>query len=537
MLSCKWRKEEISPGFFRCSSPKLLIPKTGVSLKHCESCYCRDHDATPTTVALQELTIKKKTPAQKMTECVFFGEEIPGSKKPGCGSCQKYKCELFGETDLVKCYSCKSSKMPDDLIKERGEFMKNLPPYPGFNGTGAVIMGGGKYEASAYVAIKMLRDSGWNYPIELWYRSHEETLSNRIRKLDVVVKDASQIEQRGGWASKILSIIHSSFEKVLFLDADCYPVKDIKPLIEDKLGILLFKDIPSGDSNLKWERHGLPQMNDFGVNSGQLWITKRETWKLLQLWNWIDKHAPYFYKYQYGDQDSLRVALAMTSFPAYIMDRPKIVQGCYVYDDLFVHRVRNKFGNFPDSPPGYVISNPKEIEAWSYYKDYERLDEHGEPKGEPPGWMSEKELLALSELSRGRDVLELGRFCGLSTLHLAKHAKSVTSVDLLDSSIAKQELDRCGCNPVNLITDYFSNSPPGPYNFIFLDGHHDRDSVLADCIEIQSRLAGKNSYIAFHDYGGGTVWPEVKDAVDEMAAKYGWKLFAQIDTLAFFGVF
>ncbi len=58
-------------------------------------------------------------------------------------------------------------------------FLASMPPYPEgrFAGRGAVLCGGGRYEAGAYVACRMLRRVGWDHPIQVWHRGEAEPVA------------------------------------------------------------------------------------------------------------------------------------------------------------------------------------------------------------------------------------------------------------------------------------------------------------------------------------------------------------------------
>ena len=93
------------------------------------------------------------------------------------------------------------------------QFLAAMPPYPAgrYAGRGAVICGGGRYEAGAYVACRMLRQVGWRHPIQVWHRGAAEPLSERVRRIPGVAvvdieADPARAARRimGGWQSKCL---------------------------------------------------------------------------------------------------------------------------------------------------------------------------------------------------------------------------------------------------------------------------------------------------------------------------------------------
>ncbi len=139
-----------------------------------------------------------------------------------------------------------------------------------------------------------------------------------------------------------------------------------------------------------------------------------------------------------------------------------------------------------------------------------------------PGWLSPDEGKALAELAHGNRVLEIGSYCGRSTICMARTAEHVTAVDYFDGRhttkaqdtlpVFQEMMKRHGvqdkvetCHPDEVF-------PLPEYDFAFIDGAHDRESVAND-IEKCLRVLSPNGLIAFHDYHRPTD-PGVTDAVD-----------------------
>jgi hypothetical protein len=165
---------------------------------------------------------------------------------------------------------------------------------------------------------------------------------------------------------------------------------------------------------------------------------------------------------------------------------------------------------------------------------------------EVPGWLTHREGLALEELSRGKRVLEIGSYCGRSTVCIGRVAQSVTCIDYFDGRATpeptstfdtfKDSLDRYGiaekvktCHPECVI-------PLPKYDFAFIDGAHDRASVEAD-IKKATAVLNDGGLLAFHDYrthpgesDGG--WDEgVTAAVNDLIEK-GGEIVSRHHTLA-----
>ena len=153
-----------------------------------------------------------------------------------------------------------------------------------------------------------------------------------------------------------------------------------------------------------------------------------------------------------------------------------------------------------------------------------------------PGWLTHREGLALENLSRGKRVLEIGSYCGRSTVCIGRVAESVTCVDFFDgratpepvSTLAtfKDSIERYGI--VNKVTTCHPDCeiPLPKYDLAFIDGAHDRESVEID-IHKAIAVLKHDGLLAFHDYrtfqgeaDGG--WdPGVTEAIDALIEKGG----------------
>jgi hypothetical protein len=157
------------------------------------------------------------------------------------------------------------------------------------------------------------------------------------------------------------------------------------------------------------------------------------------------------------------------------------------------------------------------------------------------GWLAPEEGAALAELARGRQVLEIGSFMGLSAVCLARTAASLTCVDFFDRRVEVGEfsgplgeafdrsLEQYGvagkvtkCHPA-------AELPLAAYELVYIDGDHAADSVRADISKALEVLAD-GGLIAFHDYRR-PIDPGVTEAVDEFLAS-GAELVSLTKTLA-----
>jgi hypothetical protein len=445
-----------------------------------------------------------------------------------------------------------------------------MPPYPSgrFAGRGAILCGGGIYEASAYVACRMLRHVGWRHPIQVWHRGASEPVSERVRRLPgVEVVDLcahpAYTSRRivGGWESKVFAVIHCPFEEVLYLDADSYPICDPEVCFEapnNPHGIVTWPDHPTSDHNPQWATYGLKPDGKTALNGGHYVFTKRQAWPVLHLAQHYDDHSDYYYCQTnhciddmggYGDQDQMRVALYKLGAPSHrYTERPlalafdSYVQAGPHGRPMFVHRHNNKFGlpgqfsNPPGWHPGHL---PMEATAWSYFLQWMREPADGECFPDAvPGWFTRAECRLWSKMCQDRDVLELGRNHGRSTVVAALAGRNVVSIDSESDGPADFWLQRFGVrHKVWLRVGHFAALAPtsgGPFSACLIDGDHDRERVEAD-IHIALPCLTPGAVLAFHAYGDPN-HPGVKPAVDAAVERHGWRLLDRTDYLAVFVV-
>lgn len=183
--------------------------------------------------------------------------------------------------------------------------------------------------------------------------------------------------------------------------------------------------------------------------------------------------------------------------------------------------------------------------AWGQ-NEYDREYVGASPLPEPDdfphsaaGWLTEEEGRELSRLAAGKAVLEIGAYCGRSTVCLARTARGVTVVDTFDGRGTPLPGDTGPTFRANLVrfgvaekvTAHRGESGtvlpllPRVFDLVFVDGAHDRESVLADA-HAAAAVLRPGGLIAFHDYRGNE--PGVTAAVDE----FGGDILARVGTLA-----
>ncbi|EGW32388.1 uncharacterized protein SPAPADRAFT_71814 [Spathaspora passalidarum NRRL Y-27907] len=134
--------------------------------------------------------------------------------------------------------------------------------------SGYVLVGGGQYTWLSYLVIKQLRATGAKFPIELFIPSFEDVdqefcdkvlpkFNARCNVFDSIL--SRKLKERfdiGGYQYKMLAILSSRFENVLYLDSDNFPARDPDYLFESDLyrknQLLLWPDAWARTTNPKF---------------------------------------------------------------------------------------------------------------------------------------------------------------------------------------------------------------------------------------------------------------------------------------------
>jgi len=141
----------------------------------------------------------------------------------------------------------------------------------------------------------------------------------------------------------------------------------------------------------------------------------------------------------------------------------------------------------------------------------------------------------LSAAIRGKDVLEVGSYCGRSSICMGQTARSLCCVDPFDcrdtpgdgSTFAEftANLKRYKVTPAKVLRSLFADAPLNGdrFDLVFIDGAHDEASVVSDAWRAIGLLRPEG-LLAFHDYhptpghSDGCWWPGVTLAVNRLIA-------------------
>lgn len=384
-----------------------------------------------TTLALRQIAekngehaISPRVPLPVAEQCQFLGDVISGQP---C-SIQIFHCNKHHNitTRFLRCdnadrhcATCKDflSNQPKTEVEYRqaaDNYARAIIPYPHgvYSGRGVVIVGGGKYWPSAYVSARMLRHVGCALPIQIWYIGTQERDVRYERLLaplgvesinalahPAVAKTRGltgfpdRMRKNGRhppFQVKSFAVLHSPFEEVLYLDADCYPCADPTSLFDEpryiETGGVFWPDMAHTNKWTKWEQWGIePFPPDAGWEVGQYAIHKRIAWRQLNLTRWYDNHGDYYYGwgkvFEHGDK-LWRVAWAKyRTAPAFFTTACEWKGVAFVHpgadgSPLFAHRCRSKFtiehtsfSSTPQNGDNLRANLPLEEEAFGYLEE------------------------------------------------------------------------------------------------------------------------------------------------------------------------
>lgn len=159
-------------------------------------------------------------------------------------------CLIVSDADVTKL---KNSH--DRYVKALGGLVL---PKGSYKGRGIVTVGGGKFSLMALLVIKTLRNLQTNLPVEVFIPPSDEGENELCNVVlpelnakciylsDILPLSSSKKFVFTGYQFKSMALIASSFEDVLFLDADNFPVKSLDGIFDqdpyDSTGFVLWPD-------------------------------------------------------------------------------------------------------------------------------------------------------------------------------------------------------------------------------------------------------------------------------------------------------
>lgn len=277
------------------------------------------------------------------------------------------------------------------MIEREKERLLELPVFATWQKQGIVIVGGGKYFASSYANIRLIRHHGCTLPIELWYFGRTNEMPGKWRAIvepyGVTCMDADEVRKArpmrilNGWELKPYAVQQSSFRQVLFLDADCFPLRDPSFVFDDPrflgAGAVFQRDC----AGFEWIKTAVLEM--FGLPGGQVWdlesgafVVDKQRWGLaLGLTVFLNSYSDLVFKVVYGDKTTYALGAMLAeqpyAIPKYLPggDGWGLLQHWFDGQGMWQHRIHCK----PSLQPAGFTSNQngqrpyawsREIDGW-----------------------------------------------------------------------------------------------------------------------------------------------------------------------------
>jgi alpha 1,2-mannosyltransferase len=179
---------------------------------------------------------------------------------------------------------------------------------------GLVTTAGAQYLPNVIISLRMLRKTGCRLPMEVFLSTQREwetyiceTVLPKLNAKCIVqsshFRTTANTEPPSRYQNKIVAILTSSFEELLFIDADCFPVKDFTPVFDSEpfmsTGLITFPDYwASTASQLYYDiiQKPLPPLTARQTTeSGEIFISKRTHEKTLLLAMYYNHFGKKFY--------------------------------------------------------------------------------------------------------------------------------------------------------------------------------------------------------------------------------------------------
>lgn len=436
---CRHRRFTEAADLFSCASPifNLIDP---VPAAICKGCVYPDLEVRPPDPTDRGLCIYRgepRSPAPKQATstpavftCGMFGRCTVARRVEGlacCAVCPQYRPrdaspEATGEPAnnlgvMIETLRGPRQSWPEDWPwwgttvdahrRLAREYADSLPLYPDgrYAGRGIVILGGGAFFPGVYVTVRMIRHFGCDLPIEVWHDAEREPVyPHWLEPFGVCTVDFGKHMARhglprirGGWANKFYAVLHSSFEEVLYLDSDCYPLQNVTPLFdENKEGALFWRDLPIAEASIRWHIYDCEDARLPPIQGGHFLLRKADVWKGLLLSQWWNERADFAYRFGWGDQDILRGVFGAGHSPCR-MSTSRVVKmrpGLLHFSEdgktpLFAHRLDDKFrlagigkdfssigetflhhNKFADREARPDVNYPGDDIAFGYYREF-----------------------------------------------------------------------------------------------------------------------------------------------------------------------
>ena len=179
---------------------------------------------------------------------------------------------------------------------------------------GLVTTGGGKYLPVFVISLRMLRRTGTTLPVEVFLADHEEYEEHICKEVlpslnatCVIMSDILSSVQHDvditKYQFKLFAMIFSSFEEILFLDADAFPIHKPEELFSSELfqeyGLITWPDFWASSTSEYYytiSQQTIPPMGERASSeTGELLVSKKTHQRFLLLATYYNYYGPTHY--------------------------------------------------------------------------------------------------------------------------------------------------------------------------------------------------------------------------------------------------
>lgn len=275
---------------------------------------------------------------------------------PDCPSPEK-----TGEAASVRFNPNEEEERPDYMTMPEKDVKKMRKKHTGFVETiemlqphyvpgtrGLVTTAGGQYLPVLTISLRMLRHAGSNLPMEVFLASDEEyepyicdvvfkQLNAKCVVLEHIWKAAPEAKTISAYQYKPFAMLFSSFEEILFLDADAFPIRDPSVLFSNDpfrtYGMVTWPDFWGSSASpiyYKIASQSVPPTTlRASSESGELLMSKKTHQKSLMLATYYNYYGPSHYYPLFsqgaageGDKETFIAAAMVVSDPFYQVSEP-----------------------------------------------------------------------------------------------------------------------------------------------------------------------------------------------------------------------
>ena len=268
---------------------------------------------------------KANDPAFRKSQIEFWKsvESLLDSSNPDCDTPKRLGRAKAVRFDSLHGERPKLLKMPEKDVetmrKAHQKFVEGITgqhPQMVFTpgSQGLVSTAGGKYLPIFVISLRMLRRTGTTLPVEVFladqdeYEEHicEEVLPSLnatcVIMSDILSKVPHDVEITK-YQFKVFAMIFSSFEEILFLDADSFPVHNPEELFSSKLfkeyGLISWPDFWASSTSEYYytiSQQKMPAMDERASSeTGELLISKKTHQRFLLLATYYNYYGPTHY--------------------------------------------------------------------------------------------------------------------------------------------------------------------------------------------------------------------------------------------------